>query len=95
MEKESVHALSAVRGTTGRAMLSRGIWAAVFNVLLTLIVMLNAPLSWFLNATFGFYALRWIFWGSAFHAWVAIAALLGGVLVKYIVLRRGSKAPRR
>lgn len=90
MEKENVHALSAVRGDAGRDIL-----AAVFNVLLTLIVMLNAPLSWFLNATFGFYALRWIFWGSAFHAWVAIAALVGGILVKYIVLRRGSKGPQR
>jgi hypothetical protein len=61
----------------------------MFNVLLIVIVILNRPLSWFLNAVFGFYALAWLFSHSSFHAMVAAAAVSGGVLVKYILMRYG------
>ncbi len=56
------------------------------NVLLFSIVILNKPLSWTLNALFGFYSMAWFFSGSGLHGGAALMALGGAVLVKYILL---------
>lgn len=76
----------------------RGFFAGAFRVFLTLVVLLNRPLSWFFNGVAGFYFLAWIFQsGSAamFSGLVWGAALVGGVLVKYIVLSWGGNLMRR
>lgn len=70
---------------------AKGVLCGVFNALLLVIVVLNKPLSWFLNVVFGFYGLAWLFSDSGFHAFVAVMALGGGVLVKYILLVMAKK----
>lgn len=67
-------------------MSAKGVLRGVFGALVLVIVVLNKPLSWFLNVGFGFYGLAWLFSDSGFHGAVALMALGGAVLVKYILL---------
>lgn len=68
--------------------------AGVFGFFVTLIVLLNRPLSWFLNGVAGFYFVAWLFQSgeqALFSGLVWGAAFAGGVLVKYLVLSWGVK----
>ncbi|BAU77433.1 hypothetical protein KF707C_p440 (plasmid) [Metapseudomonas furukawaii] len=61
---------------------------------LTLVVILHRPLGWFFSVAFTFYALRWLFQdgpAATFAGLVAVAAMVGLVAVKYILISWGAR----
>jgi hypothetical protein len=70
------------------------IGSALVRVFLTIVVILHRPLGWFFSVAFTFYALRWLFQdgpAATFAGLVAVAAMVGLVAVKYILISWGAQ----